>query len=71
MDKMSVKEMCSAIGWGITDLMYEARIAWATARNAYEGKEPSPRTKRDICSALGRAFGRTILPSEIAWADAQ
>lgn len=65
--KLSVEEMCSAIGWNVQDLAHEARIAWQTANNAYQGREPSQRTKRDICSAFSRGFHREVSILEIAW----
>lgn len=65
--KMSVEEMCSSLGWNITDLSREARINPRTAAKAYNGEEPAQRTKRDICTAFSEAFGREVLISEIAW----
>lgn len=65
--KLSVEEMCSAIGWNPTDLSREARIAWSTAKKAYDGKEPAQPTKRDIVAAFSKAFNREVTITEIAW----
>ena len=67
MENQSVADMCKILGWNIQDLAREARIAWPTARNAYNGKEPSQPTKRDICSAFSRGFNREVAITEIAW----
>lgn len=66
--KMSVAEMCSSLGWTPTELSRQAGINVRTANRAYEGEEPSPRTKRDICKAFSAGFGRQVLPGEISWA---
>lgn len=65
--KMSVEEMCSAIGWSPTDLSHEARIDYRTAKSAYDGQEPSQRVKREICRAFSQGFNRTVTIPEIAW----
>jgi len=65
--KLSVEEMCSAIGWNPTDLAREARINYQTAKRAYDGQQPAQRTKRDICSAFSRGFNREVAITEIAW----
>lgn len=63
----TVKNLCDQLGWTISDLSREARLAWPTAKNAYEGREPAPRTKKDICSALSDAIGEDIKPGDIQW----
>lgn len=66
---MSVAEMCDLVGWTISDLSREAGIAWPTAKSAHDGKEPAPRTKKDICSAFSRYFQRTVTQAEIKWKE--
>ena len=65
--RMSVAEICGLFGWTPTDLSRQAQINARTAKSAYDGKEPSARTKRDICSAFSREFDRKITPAEVAW----
>ena len=63
----TIQEYCEALEWTLSDLSREARIAWQTARDAWNGKEPAPRTKRDIVAALSKAYRRDIPMGEVQW----